>query len=70
LFSNFELDPLVIIRIIPLKGGSAKSSCFGGGGVVGVGLDVVMMVVAGLTFLGIEGVVDVGRDWGFAAGVI
>ena len=37
---------------------------------VGVGLDVVMMVVAGLAFLGIEGVVDVGRDWGFAAGVI
>jgi hypothetical protein len=29
-----------------------------------------MMVVAGLTFLDIEGIVDVGRDWGFVAGVI
>jgi hypothetical protein len=34
--------------------------------VVGVGLDVV--VVAGLTFLGAEGVVAVGRDWGFVVG--
>jgi hypothetical protein len=36
------------------------------GGVVSVGLDAVVVVV-GLTFLSVEGVVAMGRYWGFAA---
>ena len=37
---------------------------------VGVDLDVVVVAVAELTFLGVEGIVAVERDWGFAAGVV
>jgi hypothetical protein len=37
-------------------------------GVVGVDLDVVVVVVAELTFLGVEGIVAMERDWGFAVG--
>jgi hypothetical protein len=50
-----------------MKGGSAKSSCLGGGGVVVVGLHAVV-VVAGLIFLGVEGMVAGGRDCGFVVG--
>jgi hypothetical protein len=39
-------------------------------GVVGVDLDVVVVVVAGLTCLGVEGVVAVERDWGLSTGVV
>ena len=37
---------------------------------VGVDLDVVVVVVAGLTCLGVEGVVAVERDWGLSTGVV
>jgi hypothetical protein len=37
------------------------------GGVVGVGLDVVVVEVVALTFLGGEGTVAMERGWGFAA---
>jgi hypothetical protein len=38
------------------------------GEVVGVGLDVEVVEVAALGFLGVEGVVDMEKDCGFAAG--
>jgi hypothetical protein len=39
-------------------------------GVVGVDLDVVVVEVVELTFHGVEDVVVVERDWGFAARVV
>jgi hypothetical protein len=39
-------------------------------GVVGVDLDVVVVEVVELTFHGVEDVVAVERDWGFAARVV
>jgi hypothetical protein len=39
-------------------------------GVVGVDLDAMVVVVAGLTFLCVEGIVDVESDRVFAIGVV
>jgi hypothetical protein len=48
----------------------AKSSFLGGEGVAGVGLHVVVVVVAGLIFLGVEGMFVGGSACGFVVGVI